>query len=138
MNYALTSVRRVGDYYQKIITTYYGAPRAVSNETLNMLKSWHELINGVNHNHGEETGEIKYLSFTENDSGGIVNNGETASGTFVALSLRDGIPKTTIYKVPIFTFNTAIARIYDRFNILTYTHLDDWKNYLISATIDLH
>ena len=138
MNYSLTSSRKIGKYYQKIITTYFGAPKATNEETINKLKSWHEIIDGCNRSHEDEKGDIRYLGFTENEGSGSTNDGDIVDGTFVVLSIINGIPKTTTFSLKDVPYNKLIERISVRFGTLVYSNFFYGSNYLISAVLDLH
>lgn len=138
MNYSLTSSRKVGKYYQKIITTQFGAPKTPSKVMLDSLEVWHELIDVCNSNH-ENVSAIRYLAFTENEGSGDTNTSTKCEATIVILSEVQGdAPKTTTFRLHNVQISNFISEIYSAFDRLTDMSLDNPKNYLISAAIDIH
>ena len=138
MNYSLTSSRKVGKYYQKIITTQFGAPITPSKIMLDSLELWHELIDICNSNH-DNVSEIRYLAFTENEGSGETNTSTKCDATIVVLSeVKGDAPKTTTFRLHNVQRSDFISEIYSAFNRLTAMSLDNSKNYLISAAIDIH
>ena len=138
MNYSLTSCRKTGNYWQKIITTWFGTNRTVNTGALTWLESWHTKLKDLDAS-DRDVGEIKYLGFTENQGSGSTNNGLIGVGEFVVLSKRgNDTPKTVTFRVEGFSLSNINSYIDANCYRLIGSHVYEPTNYLISATIDLH
>ena len=137
MNYSLSSSRKIGDYIQKIITTYNNTEKATSAQLLNTLRIWHTAFNGFNPSE-REVGEIEFKGFTETPSISNDNLGTKADITFTVLSTYSGFPKTTTLKVNDVIVTDLETALNTAFSTLTSTNIKVLNNYIISAIINLH
>ena len=139
MNYSLSSSRKIGDYIQKIITTYNNTEKATSdNNVLAILKTWHMAFNDLNPP-TREVGELEFKGFTETPSVSNDNLGAKADITFTVLSTYSYFPKTTTLKVNDITVTNLETALNTAFS--TLTGIDTIKTdftYIISAIINLH
>lgn len=138
MNYSLTSCRKIGDYWQKIITTWFGTDRTVDTGALTWLESWHNRMKVLDAT-GRNVGETKFLGFTENQGSGSTNDGLIGVGEFVVLSkIGNDTPKTVMFRIEGFSLGNVTSLIDANCYRLIGSHSYESTNYLISATIDLH
>lgn len=137
MNYSLSSARKIGNYWQKIITTQLGAAKATSSSYLTGLKAWHTLLASLDYS-GRSVGTISYKTFTETDGEGTSNTGTKADGTFVVLSLGSGNPKTVTIQLKNETTSTLAASLNSACTRLIGSNVNTVNNYLVSANIKLH
>ena len=137
MNYSLSSSRKIGDYIQKIITTYNNTAKATSTDVLNSLKSWHIAFAQLDADN-REVGTIKYKGFTEASSAGSDNLGTKADIIFTVLSTDSSMPKTTTIKVTDVTLNNLPTTLNTALNRLVGSAVNTNTNYLISAILNLH
>lgn len=137
MNYSLSSSRKIGDYIQKIITTYNNTAKATSTDVLNSLKSWHIAFAQLDADN-REVGTIKYKGFTEAPSTGSDNLGTKADIIFTVLSTESSIPKTTTIKVTDVTLNNLPTTLNTALTRLVGSAVNTNTNYLISAILNLH
>lgn len=137
MNYSLASARKIGNYWQKVITTQRNAPKAESTAYLTSLKQWHEVFENLDAS-GRDTGSIGYKGFTEFDDNGGDNNGAVAEGEFVILSKYNSTPKTVTIKLYGLTLENIVSALNSNCERLIGSPVTDSNNYLISAMLDLH
>lgn len=137
MNYSLSSSRKIGNYIQKIITTFNNTKKEQNANTLNFLKQWHTVFATLDAS-GREVGEIEYKGFTETQSTSISNLGSMADITFTVLSNSTSNPKTTTLKVDNVYLINLKTNLNTAFNALTGSDIDESTNYLISAIVNLH
>lgn len=137
MNYSLSSSRKIGDYFQKIITTQNNTAQASSPALLNSLKAWHNAFANLDAS-GREVGAIEYIGFTEAPSAGSSNTGTMADITFTVLSTESSTPKTTTIKVADVTFASLFTVLNTVYNRLVGSFVTVNINYLISAIVNLH
>lgn len=137
MNYSLASARRIGNYWQKIITTQFGAPKAENASQLYSMEQWHEKLKYLDAD-GRVVGLIRYKGFTETEGGGSDNNGVVADGEFVVLSTDTETQKTVTFKITGLTLNNMVNAINSNCFRLVGKYADYPSNYLISATLNLH
>lgn len=138
MNYTLTSTRRIGKYFQKIIVSQFGAPKADSVAQEIAMEEWHKAVNALNAGKAVDIGE-EYKGFTENEGSGNTNNGVYADGWFTVLSeIGSNTPKTVTYNIKDLSLDDIVDLINDNCQRLIGTPVTNAKNYLISALLDLH
>lgn len=137
MNYSLSSSRKIGDYFQKIITTQNNTAQAASTALLNSLKSWHTAFAGFDA-YGGDVGAIEYIGFTEAPSAGSSNLGTKADIIFTVLHTFTLAPKTTTLKVNDVTLDNLTTALDSAFHTLTGGYLQTPVMYLISAIVNLH
>lgn len=137
MNYSLSSSRKIGDYIQKIITTYNNTAKATSTDVLNSLKSWHIAFAQLDVN-DREVGTIKYKGFTEAFSAGSDNLGTKADIIFTVLSTDSSMPKTTTIKVVGVTLDNLPTTLNTALTRLVGSAVNVNTNYLINAILNLH
>ena len=138
MNYSLSSSRKIGDYIQKIITTYNNTEKATSAQVLNTLMEWHTAFNGFNPPE-REVGEIEFKGFTETPSGSNDNLGTKADITFTVLSIYSHFPKTITLKVNDVTVTNLETALNTAFSTLTgIVTIKTAFTYIISAIVNLH
>lgn len=77
MTYSLSSVKKIGDYKQKIITTWSDAPITDNRNVYNKMKAWHLLIDDLNAN-GWETGARNFQNMQATGTGNGTSNGNYA------------------------------------------------------------
>ena len=138
MNYSLSSARKIDDYWQKIITTWFGANKTANTGALTWLEAWHTKLKFLD-NSGITSENIKYLGFTENEGSGSDNEGQTGDGEFVVLSKSEGsAPKTVTFRIKGFNLNNINDLINSNCQRLIGSTANAANNYLISAMINLH
>ena len=137
MNYSLSSSRKIGNYIQKIITTFNNTKKEQNANTLNFLKQWHTAFATLDAS-GREVGEIEDKGFTETPNTSISNLGSLADITFTVLSNSKSNPKTTTLKVNNVYLINLKTNLNTAFNALTGSDIDESTNYLISAILNLH
>lgn len=137
MNYSLSSSRKIGDYIQKIITTYNNTAKATSTDVLNSLKSWHIAFAQLDANN-REVGTIKYKGFTEAYGAVSDNLGTKADIIFTVLSTNGSIPKTTTTKVTNVTLDNLPTTLNTALTRLVGSAVNVNTNYLINAILNLH
>ena len=137
MNYSLSSSRKIGNYIQKIITTWNNTRPATSTTLLDSLKSWHTAFANLDAS-GRAVGTIEYKGLTEAPSTSGFNNGTMADITFTVLSTSTLKPKTTTLKVNDVTLVNLATALNAPFNRLTGSDINVSTNYLISAILNLH
>ena len=139
MNYSLSSSRKIGDYIQKIITTWNNTAKATDGSLLSSLQSWHTVFEQFDATN-REVGIIEFKGFTEAPSSDSSNLGTMADITFTVLNTSAPVaanPKTTTLKVNNVTHDKLNA-LNSAFILLTGMTINDSNNYLISAIINLH
>lgn len=125
MNYSLSSVRKIDDYKQKIITTWTNAPSVETEPNiLNKMKAWHLLVDDLDYT-GWDTGVLNYKSMISSGSGDYVNNGNKAD-VFFTFKLKKDIPELVAYPTYIqvkFETDNGVNVMYDQ--------VDEYLNDLI-------
>lgn len=137
MNYSLSSSRKIGDYIQKIITTWNNTAPATSTTLLDSLKSWHTAFANLDAS-GREVSTIEYKGFTEAPSANSSNLGTKADITFTVLSTASSTPKTTTIKVTDVTLANLSTTLNTALTTLVGSAVTANTNYLISSIINLH
>ena len=137
MNYSLSSSRKIGNYIQKIITTYNNAEKKGSAIKLNTLIGWHHKFNDLNPTE-REAGNIEFKGFTETPSVSNDNLGTKLDITLTVLSTYSNFPKTTTFKVNDVTYDNLETAVNTAFKNLTGYDIKTLNNYIISAIINLH
>ena len=137
MNYSLSSSRKIGNYIQKIITTYNNAEKKDAAVTLYTLIGWHNKFNDLNPTE-REGGNIEFKGFTETQGGSNDNLGTKLDITLTVLSTYSNFPKTTTFKVNDVTYDNFETAVNTAFKNLTGYDIKTLKNYIISAIINLH
>ena len=137
MNYSLSSSRKIGNYIQKIITTFNNTKKEQNANTLNFFFFFHTAFATLDAS-GREVCEIEYKGFTETQSTSISNLGSLADITLTVLSNSTSNPKTTTLKVNNVYLINLKTNLNTAFNALTGSDIDESTNYLISAIVNLH
>lgn len=138
MNYSLSSSRKIGDYIQKIITTYNNTEKTTpDNNKLVILKTWHMAFADLNPPE-REVGELELKGFTETPCGSTDNLGIKGDITLTVLSTYSNFPKTTTLKVNDVIVTDLETALNTAFYTLTTTYIKAVDNYIISAIVNLH
>lgn len=138
MNYSLSSSRKVGNYIQKIITTYNNAPPSTSADILTKLKEWHTTTGNILIHPGVVTEEIIYTGYTEAQSDENTNPGTLADVLITVACADNQVPAMTNFSIKNIALNDLRTSIFDKFGALTGVQTTSSNIILTSILINLH
>lgn len=106
MTYSLSSVRKIGDYKQKIITTWTDAPIADNGNVYNKMKAWHLLVDDLNDDRWDMgTRNFQNLQATGTESGSSNGNKADVFITFRLKKIAEMADKPTYIQIRLETDN---------------------------------